>query len=38
LLNHTSTCDTRRMGKHELARVSGFRDQEKEIGNSKIDT
>jgi hypothetical protein len=27
-----------RMGKHELAQVSGFRDQETEIGNSKIHT
>jgi hypothetical protein len=26
------------MGKYELAQVSGFRDQEKEIGNSKIHT
>ena len=29
---------TRRMGKHKLAQVSGFRDQETEIGNSKINT
>src|SRR5467141_3065571 len=26
------------MGKHKLAQVSGFRDQETEIGNSKIHT
>jgi len=38
LLNHAPSCDTRRIGKHKLAQVSGFRDQETEIGNSKIDT
>jgi len=31
-------CDTRRMGKHKLAQVSGFRGQETETGNSKIHT
>jgi hypothetical protein len=36
LLNHIPSCETRRMGKHKLAQVSGFRDQETEIGNSKI--
>jgi hypothetical protein len=29
-------CDTWRMVKHKLAQVSEFRDQEAEIGNSKI--
>jgi hypothetical protein len=29
LLSHAPSCDTRRMGKHKLAQVSGFRDQEK---------
>jgi len=38
LLNHAPSCDTRLMGKHKLAQVSGFRDQETEIGNSKIHT
>ena len=37
-LHHAPSCDTRRMGEHKLAQVSGFRDQETEIGNSKIDT
>jgi hypothetical protein len=35
---HAPSCNTRRMGKHKLAQVSGFRDQETEIGNSKIHT
>lgn len=30
--------DTRRMEKHELAQVSGFREQETKIGNFKIHT
>ena len=38
LLNHAPSCDTRRMGKHKLAQVSEFSDQETEIGNSKIHT
>src|SRR5437660_823690 len=33
-----STSSRPRMWKHKLAQVSGFRDQETEIGNSKIHT
>jgi len=38
LLNHAPGCDTRRMGSNKLAQVSGFSDQETEVGNAKIDT